>query len=77
MQYNHSGDQFVILDFLFSTDGRNLNASEEKNIYMYPHDGDIFLLLIRICNTLCNCQGGYFRKSSADFLQFQMPSCSG
>lgn len=30
MQYNHSGDQFVILDFLFSTDGRNLNVSEEK-----------------------------------------------
>lgn len=76
MQYNHSGDQFVILDFLFSTDGRNLNVSEEK-IYIYPHDGDIFLWLIRIRNILCNCQGGYFRKSSADFLQFQMPSCSG
>lgn len=71
MQYNHSGDQFVILDFLFSTDGRNLN------VYIYPHDGDIFLRLIRIRNILCNCQGGYFRKSSADLLQFQMPSCSG
>lgn len=76
MQYNHSGDQFVILDFLFSTDGRNLNVSEGK-IYIYPLDEDIFLWLIRICSILCNCQGGYFRKFSADFLQFQMPSCSG
>lgn len=33
MQYSHDGDQFVIQDFLFHTDGKNSDISTEEAIY--------------------------------------------